>query len=110
MTTAFAKLATVTASTKRNPASVAGKVGQAVTYLVGLQILPIMPTDEETRLMYKIQSPRVTYVTYVEQSIDIKNGDILVVGAASYKIVGVGKWDAAVAPFRSIILEDVQGT
>lgn len=84
---------TVTASTKRNPAAVAGKVTSAVTNLASVTLVYApYPADPDTVERYKLKSPRKTYVTDIMDDVDILEGDILVYGSDEYKVVVMLKW------------------
>jgi len=104
----FARMADVTASTKRNPPAAGGKVSTPVAYLIGLSILPLMPVTEEIIERYQLKSPRLSYVTFVQGSPDVIQGDILIVSSVDYKIVGVGPWPTDNS-FLELIVEKVVG-
>lgn len=108
MTASFIRMASVTASTKRNPAPSSGKVGTTVTNLTGLKILPLMPVSKEIVERYQLKSPRLNFVTYIEGSPDIASGDALVVGSEEYKIVGCPPWPSDRA-FLELVVEKVVG-
>lgn len=81
MTSSLARLATATATTKRNPAAVANKVGEPVDYLtVPFPIVPPVPDPADTDPRYRLNSMRQGWVSYVETSParDIRKGDVLV--------------------------------
>ena len=86
-----------TASTKRNPAPVAGMVGAAVTNLasVTLAYAPY-PAHPDTVEKYHLKSPRKTYVAEIQDVVDILEGDIITVGGVDYKAVVVLQWTAPV--------------
>jgi hypothetical protein len=102
----FAKMATVSASTKRKPAAVDGKSSGPVTYLTGLLITPLMPVTPEIVQMYRLHSPRDSYRAYIEGNPDIVEGDILVIGGTEYQIPGVADWTG----FSELIVQKVKGT
>jgi hypothetical protein len=105
----FSYMANVTAYTKRNPAAVAGKVGAPVVNLASLRILPLMPTTPEILLRYRLESPREPYVTYTEGSLDVAEGDTLVIGADEYRVKGVGNWPTD-RSYLEIVVDKVKGT
>ena len=106
---AIDKLASVSASTKRNPAPVGGKIGSPTTNLTGLSVLSPMPVTPEIKEIYEIKSPRETFVTYIEGSPDIVEGDILVISSTEYHIKAVGGWKASPA-FLELIIELPKGS
>jgi hypothetical protein len=105
-TVGFARMASVTASTKRNPAVVLGKVGAATTKLATLKVLPLMPTNPELLLRYRLETLREPYVTYAQGSLDILPGDLLVIGAVEYPVRGVGPWPSD-RSFLEIVVDKV---
>jgi len=105
---AFRRLATETASTKRN-AGTAGAYTAAAANLSNLSIHELAPITAELALMYAIESPRATWVTYIEDdTTDIVNGDIMTVNSTDYRVRAVGKW--VKMDYLEIILEAISGT
>jgi len=106
----FGLLATVTASTKRAPAISGGKRGPAATNLASLSCMPLDPIDPEIRQTLVLNTPNEILQTFVEGGLDIKEGDILVVGSNEYPIRAVGDWtwpmDATA--MRYLVLEDLK--
>jgi hypothetical protein len=89
----FDLLAVVTASTKRRPDPVGGIVGDAVTNIDSLSCTPLDPVDPDLRDMIPgLSGKGELRQTLIEGGLDIKEGDILVVGSASYSIRAVGDW------------------
>jgi hypothetical protein len=94
---AFAKMATVTGvSTRRSPAVSGGKRGEPVENLTGITCSPLDPADpgEEAQLQQQTgsKSPLRLKQTYVDASLDIVEGDILVVGGTEYQIRAAAPW------------------
>ena len=85
------------------------KVGVPTSHLSDVPILPLMPVTPEILEVYKIKSPREKYVTYVEDTIDIQEGDVLVTGAIEYSVKAVGPWYSPSA-FLEVVIELVIGT
>ncbi|HSW63422.1 MAG TPA: hypothetical protein VLH56_08940 [Dissulfurispiraceae bacterium] len=104
MSLSFARLATVIASTKRNPAPSSGRVTVAVISIATLKITPLMPVTPEVAQKYALKSPRDAYYAYTEGTPDILEGDILTVGSIDYRISAVGDWHT----YREIIAEKVK--
>lgn len=61
----FARLATVTASTKRSPAVVGGKRGAPALNLTGLKCTPLDPVDAETRQRLGLDTPHELKQTFL---------------------------------------------
>lgn len=61
----FLRMATVTASTKRNPPPISGVRGAPITNLTGLKCTPLDPVDAETRKRLVIETPHNILQTYV---------------------------------------------
>jgi hypothetical protein len=108
MTASFARFATVTASTKRNPAAVGGKVGAAVAHLTGLAVLPVLPAGKGIVERYLLKSPRKSYVTYTQGTPDVLEGDTLTAGGVEYKVIASEVWQDS-QDFLEIVLEKVVG-
>ena len=108
MTTAsMARFCSTTASTKRSPAAVSGKIGEPETEISRLSISPLMPLDPELQIKYEIRSPRVAYQTFTDGSPDVEMGDILVVSGTEYPIRAVAKWPTDNS-FLMLIVEEIQ--
>ncbi len=107
--TSFSKLATSTASTKRNPAPVNGKVGTPLTYLTGLKIVPPLPVSSEVAGRFQINSPRESKVTYSDAIYgvlpDVREGDQLIVGSTTYLVQAVSEWPGSVSVLEVILSE-----
>jgi len=85
-------MATVTASTKRPPAIVDGKRGAAVTHVASLACTPLDPVDAEIRERVGLQTPHELLQTHIQGGVDIREGDVLVVGSVEYPIRAVEEW------------------
>ena len=106
----FGLLASVTASTKRAPTISSGKRGAAAENLASLNCTNLDPIDPEIRQTLVLKTPNELLQTFVEGGLDIKEGDILVVGSTEYPIRAVGDWtwpmDATAT--RYLVLEDLK--
>lgn len=115
------KLATATASTKRPPDVAGGKRGPRATNLESLKIVPVMPARKATLERAGLEGTAVerqqTFVTQhahtdssasVDQLPDIKQGDTLVVGSDTYKVIYVGDWPAMreTTAYKLLLLEE----
>ncbi len=105
----FARLATATASTKRNPAAVGGKVGSPVANLTGLKIVPPLPVSSEVAGRFQINSPRESKVTYIDAIADVlpdvREGDQLIVGSTTYLVQAASEWPGTVSVLEVILSE-----
>ena len=89
---AFALLATVTASTKRTPAIASGLFGAAVTSIASLSCTPLDPLTPEIAMRAGLGTPFEGLQTFTEKGLDIVEGDILTVSSKDYPIKAVGDW------------------
>jgi hypothetical protein len=105
----FTKLATVSASTKRNPAPSSGKVGALATNLSSLSCTPLYPVSDETANRFGLENPFEYKETFVQGGLDIKKGDYLVIGSEQYPIRFMESWawpPDGVARLR-LVVEDI---
>jgi len=106
-------LCTVTASTKRNPAPVAGRIGAPVTSLSSLAVTPLWPAGAETVRTLDLNSPRefkeCYHVPMTTTLPDVLEGDILVVGETDYPVHYVGEWTDDNIPCLHIVVQEVKG-
>jgi hypothetical protein len=103
-------MATTTASTKRSPAAVDGKIGEMETNLTGLSIVPLMPVDPDTVQDLPLRSPREAKQTFVEGLLDIVEGDRLVVDSTEYVIRSAAEWDGARGDFLHLVVEELKAS
>lgn len=104
----FERMATATASTKRNPAVASGKRGEVTTNLASFAILPLMPVDPELRERMKLEGTYEALQTYADGSLDIKEGDILVVSGVEYHIRALGDWPWRGVQYKAIFVEQLK--
>lgn len=109
MSGSFARLATVTASTKRTGAVTAGLTGDLATRVPTLKCLPLDPVSPEVARMAGIGAFAELLSTITEET-DILEGDVLYVDSASYKIRAVAEWywRPADSDTLLLILEEVK--
>lgn len=105
----FNYAATETANVLRSPAMASGKVGVPAAHLSDVPILPLMPITPEILELYKLSSPREKYVTYVNNAVDIQEGDVLVVDSLQFLVKAVGPW-LEPRPYIEVVIELVVGT
>jgi len=92
MTGSFGRMATVTASTLRPPAMAGGQRGAPQPYLSGLAVLPLMPLDARTQMVMGLDTPVGLLQTFAQGDVDVRAGDVLVVGGVEYPVRWVGRW------------------
>ena len=106
----FSILAYETASTKRPPAIASGKRGDPVENIASLFCIPLAPIDPNVTLRLGLDTPHELLQTFVDDGLDILEGDTLTVSGVDYPIKAVGDW-----PWRPggttrlrLILEDLK--
>ena len=106
----FSRLATVTASTKRPPAVSGGKRGSPVEHIASLKCTPLDPVDAELRERLGLKAPMEALQTFVQGGLDIREGDILVVGSTEYPIRAVADWTWPPdgADYQQLIVEELK--
>jgi hypothetical protein len=104
----FARMATVTASTKRVGAIVDGLEPDPVTNIATLKCTPLDPVDPEVDQGIDGLSFREILQTFVDGGLDIVEGDLLVVAGTEYPIRAVGDWywPKSTADYVRLLLED----
>lgn len=106
----------VTASTKRNPSAVSGKIGAPVAKLSSLAVTPLWALRPETIQSLGINSPReyreCYHVPTGDTLPDVLEGDVLVHGGTEYIIDSVAEWPdiGAGVPCLQIVVSAVKGT
>ena len=107
----FDKMATVTASTKRTPAVAGGKIGARVVSVANLLCTPIDPlTASSTGGQPNFDDVPVLdahvqlFITFVEATNDIKQGDEFIVGSESYTVKSVEDWEWKGSFYLQLIL------
>ena len=99
---------TVAASSKRAPPLSGGKRGPAVTHLTGLLCTPLDPVDSDLRQRLQIQTPHELLQTFVEGSVDVKEGDFFAVAGTDYPVRQVEEWSWRGSAYRRLVLEDLK--
>jgi len=105
----FKRMASVSASTKRRPAASGGRVGSPTTNLSSLTCTPLDPVDAELReTIPGLAAASELLQCMVRNGLDIKEGDILVVGSSEYAIRAVEDlyWRADAADSMLLVLEE----
>lgn len=107
MTSSLARLATATATTKRNPVAVGGKVTDPVAHLTTpFAIIPPVPDPANNDPRLRLQSMRQSWVCYTADAPDIRKGDLLTTGGVEYRVVEAHPWPILVE-WTEIKLEKV---
>jgi len=107
----FGRLATVTASTKRPPALLNGKRGEPETEIATLSCTPLDPAEDQKardlalRLRQVLDGPFELLNTFVDASLDIVEGDVLVVAGVEYPVRGVDTWAWRGRNYLRLLLE-----
>jgi hypothetical protein len=106
---------TVDASVKRNTVVSGNRLGAATTHLASLLITPLWPVGRETIRLLDLNSPREMKETFhcpVAGAAlpDVKERDILVIGANEYPIDAVLEWTDSDIPSLHIIVGQVKTT
>ena len=98
----------ITASTKRNPSAVGGKIGAPVTKLASLTLshAPV-PVHPDTIEKYKLASPRKAFQTGAFGIVDVLEGDLLTTGGIDYHVRAVGATPGSPVEYTEIIMEQV---
>lgn len=104
----FQHMATDTATVKRPPVIVNGKRGAPVVEEgVELAIFPLMPLDPQVRASIPLDTPIILLQTFTEgSSIDLQEGDLLIVDSVEYPIRRIGKWPYGDLYYYDIIVEE----
>lgn len=101
----FSRLATVTASTKRPPATSGGKVAAPATNIASLKCTPLDPVDTELRERFGLDISITVKQSFADGVLDIRSGDILVVNSVEYPIKALGEWEWRGSTYHHMILE-----
>lgn len=113
----FARLATVTASTKRMGAVAAGLSGDMADSVVGFKCTPLDPFSPGGVVklgdVFKTQGIEAfaeLLITFCEGGLDILEGDTLATGGVTYKVRAVGQWTwrPTATATLAILLEEVK--
>lgn len=108
-----ASFCTVTASTKRNPAPVAGRITAPVTSLSSILITQLWPVSPQTVSILALNSPREAKECYhvpvgTTTLPDVREGDVLTVSATDYIVISAAEWTDADVPTLQIVVQQVK--
>jgi hypothetical protein len=82
----------VPASTKRNPVSTGGVVGEPTTYLAGLFVTELVPLTPDVVEQMGLTAKLKYYECDTDGDNDVQAGDVLVVRAREYPVRAVNTW------------------
>jgi hypothetical protein len=105
------RLANVSASTKRRPPLVNGKIGLPKVNLDSFKCTPLQPLNPDIARRQTLNTPHEVQQTFVEGAFDILEGDILVIGDREYPVKAVEEWSDAsigIGAHLLIIVEDIK--
>lgn len=109
--TGVKNLATLPATTRRNPAAVGGKIGPPVDHITSdLKVTPLAPVSPEYAERYRLQSPRESFFTFTPGTPDIEEGDELVISGTTYRVAMVSVYDFPIAQYLELVVELPKGT
>jgi len=108
MTSSFEHMAVLTVSTLRSPLVSGGKRAAPVTHLTGVACTPLDPVDADVSLRMGLNSPRELLQTFVNNDVDIVEGDRLVYGGKEYPVYAVADWVWRDTTYRNLFLEDIK--
>lgn len=108
-----ASFCVITASTKRSPAAVAGRITAPVASLASLSITPLWPLNPQTVSILALNSPRefksCWHVPASGTTLpDIKEGDVLTVATVDYIVYSVAEWTDNEIPCLEIVVQQVK--
>ena len=108
MSASFDGMATVTASTKRKATVSGGKRSGFTVPISTMKCLPIDPIDSQTRYTFGTEIAVESKQTFCRASLDIREGDYLVVGSTNYQIIGVAEWSWIDEDFKHLLMNEVK--
>lgn len=108
MSAAFDRQATVTASTRRNPGIVGKQQGEPVTHITSLACTPLDPVDAEVRQSLALGTAHLVLETFCDGSLDIREGDTLVVDGVGYPIRAAEPWAWRDSQYLHLIIEKLK--
>lgn len=107
MASGFGRLATVSASTKRAGFS-SGRRSAPVENIDSLDVTPLDPVSAELAQRLALDTPHELLQTFAEGSLDIQEGDILVVGSEEYPIRALEEWAWGDVTCYRLVVEELK--
>lgn len=107
MSSSFDKMAIVTASTKRS-AYADKQFSEPVESIASLSCTPVDPATRGLLASLDLETTYEMKHTFVAGGLDIKAGDLLIVGSKTYDVRYVGEWywPTDLADYLILILQD----
>lgn len=93
MSRSFERLATVTASTKREGAVADGLTGDLAVSVASLKCTPLDPVTPEVAAMVGLENFAEVLQTMCEGGLDIVEGDKFYVSTTEYTVRAVAEWN-----------------
>ena len=107
MSTAFRHHATLSASTRRATVS-GGKRTSPIANLTGIVCTPLDVVEDEVARRAGLETPHRLLQTFVDAGLDVRAGDLLVVGSEAYPVRAAAAWEWRGASFLHLIVEELQ--
>lgn len=110
MSRTFDAMATVACSTKRKPTISGGKAGAPATSISSMSCWPLQPLSDQDQLSQTFQLETLVNMleTYVQGTLDILTGDILVIGSTEYPIRIIQSWPFDGSIRYRLVVEDLK--
>ena len=90
---AFVRMATGRAVTKRPPALAGGRRGEPALHLADIACTPLDPVTAELAARLGLETPHTLRQTFVDGTLDVAGGDVLVVGDRDYPVRAVEPYE-----------------
>ena len=111
MSRSFDRLLTQTASTQRATVDIStGKRSTPTTKLTSVTCTRIYPADQEVRQRLQLQTPHELHQVYVDDNVDVIEGDLWVQSSKTYTVRSVGDWPwrGTSDDYKTIVLEELK--
>jgi len=101
---------TQTAAIKRppKPTGTPVKGGAMVVLHPAINCTPLDPVNAETAARAGLQTPHGVLRTFVDDGLDVREGDYLVVGGKDYPVRAASTWAWRGSSFQELILEELR--
>lgn len=107
MASSLARLATVSASTKRATFS-SGRRSAPTEQISSLDVTPLDPVSAELAQRLGLDTPHEVLQTFCEGDLDLQEGDILVVGTEEYPIRALEEWTYGDTTSYRLVVEELK--
>lgn len=107
MSGSFGKVATVSCSTKRATMS-DGKLQAPTEHLTSLSCTPLDPLSMDIQARMELSTPYEALQTFLDGSLDIEKGDVLVVGSEEYNVLAVHDWTWGGSEYLHLVIEELK--